>query len=77
MSRNGGEYVRLITVRAPDIMDGPHTFEWQEDSYLYTCRHCGEERETCGRCERLYSPYGDGWDGECPSCADLGTVNAG
>lgn len=25
------------------------------------CRTCGEE----------YSEYGDGWDSECPSCADI------
>jgi DNA-directed RNA polymerase subunit RPC12/RpoP len=26
--------------------------------------------ETCTTCSRPYAPFGDGWDGECPDCAD-------
>jgi hypothetical protein len=25
----------------------------------------------CERCNDSYPAYGDGWDGLCPSCADL------
>ena len=29
-----------------------------------------EDEETCRTCGEKYDPYGDGYDGECPSCAD-------
>lgn len=25
----------------------------------------------CRTCGDRYAPYGDGWDGECPTCADI------
>ena len=33
--------------------------------------HCENIREnTCRTCGEVYEPNGDGYDGECPSCAD-------
>lgn len=29
-----------------------------------------EDEGTCRTCGESYNPYGDGYDGECPSCAD-------
>jgi hypothetical protein len=34
-----------------------------------TCRRCGAT-EVCRTCGDLYRAAGDGYDGECPSCAD-------
>lgn len=53
----------------------------QADDETHTCAECGAEQqiepcancgasEICRTCNRLYHEGGDGFDGECPSCAD-------
>lgn len=31
--------------------------------------------EKCRECGAKYDPYGDGYDGMCPSCADMAEEN--
>lgn len=30
-----------------------------------------DDQSTCSRCGELYNGYSDGWEGECPTCADI------
>jgi predicted RNA-binding Zn-ribbon protein involved in translation (DUF1610 family) len=45
---------------------------------VYRCAECDEELpvEECRTCGKLYEVYGDGYDGECPGCADRRVVES-
>lgn len=43
MPRLTGETIPTAIIKAPDIMDGLHTFE-QVAGTLYQCRHCSMRR---------------------------------
>lgn len=40
------------------------------DSYMKDLAYDVQEIVTCRTCGDPYSEFGDGWDGECPTCAD-------
>lgn len=45
------------------------------DSAFCTTRRHDASLEVCRTCGVEYSPYGDGYDGECPECADKTEAN--
>lgn len=55
----GGDWINgTCTCERGSSTDDPDSDLWDDEDEV--CRTCGEP----------YSGYGDGWDGECPSCAD-------